>query len=256
MASAGQTKTYGDVDPTLMFTHGTMQNSDTDSVFSGSLTRTAGETVAGGPYAITLGSLAASNYTLNFTGSNSFSIIPATLTIHANDVSRMPDLPNPTLTASYSGFKFADTPSVISGLTLSTSATALSPIGSYAIIPAGANAANYVFSYLNGTLTINTLPDPVTTVTLPNSVQQVSQDPFLNLTTNAGAFPFFTQDDGYADEGGYNGYANTSDILLTNSTHALSSVMHVFGVNFHGGVLLVDPVLAKRFGLKQRYRFN
>ncbi|HJQ48979.1 MAG TPA: S8 family serine peptidase, partial [Gaiellaceae bacterium] len=41
---SGQSKVYGTNDPTLTYTHGTLYNNDTNSVFSGSLTRDTGET--------------------------------------------------------------------------------------------------------------------------------------------------------------------------------------------------------------------
>jgi len=64
-----QGKVYGSADPALTYTHGTLQNEDTESVFSGGLDRDPGETVAGGPYAINQGTLAAgSNYTIDYTG--------------------------------------------------------------------------------------------------------------------------------------------------------------------------------------------
>lgn len=72
-------KVYGTSDPTLTYTIGGdgLVNGDT---LTGSLTRAAGETVAGGPYAIGQGSLAAdSNYAVTFTGGE-FTITPAMLT--------------------------------------------------------------------------------------------------------------------------------------------------------------------------------
>ena len=66
-----KTKTYGAADPALTYTAGGLQFSDTAaSVLTGTLTRAAGESVAGSPYAITQGTLAANgNYSLSFTGS-------------------------------------------------------------------------------------------------------------------------------------------------------------------------------------------
>src|SRR6185503_16120793 len=77
-----QAKQYGNGDPVLTFLTTGLQFTDTGaSVLSGSLVRAPGETVAGGPYAITQGSLVAnSNYTISFTPSV-LTIAPATLTI-------------------------------------------------------------------------------------------------------------------------------------------------------------------------------
>src|SRR2546430_8120226 len=62
-------KLYGATDPALTYTHGALYNGDTDSVFTGSLARAAGENV--GTYAINQGTVSAgSNYTIVFTGAN------------------------------------------------------------------------------------------------------------------------------------------------------------------------------------------
>jgi hypothetical protein len=73
-----ETKVFGSADPTLACTSSGFQFSDTAAtVVTGSLAR-PGETVAGGPYAITRGTLASDrNYTIQFTGST-LTITPAT----------------------------------------------------------------------------------------------------------------------------------------------------------------------------------
>jgi len=79
-----QTKPFGTSDPVLSFSVAGLVNNpllgiaDTQAgVISGALARVPGETAAGGPYAITQGSLATnSNYALGFTGS-SFVIVGA-----------------------------------------------------------------------------------------------------------------------------------------------------------------------------------
>jgi hypothetical protein len=77
-----ETKVYGSPDPVLTYAVSGLQVGDAAaSVLSGALTRTVGEMVAGGPYAISRGTLAAdANYTLAFTG-NILTITQATPTI-------------------------------------------------------------------------------------------------------------------------------------------------------------------------------
>ena len=67
-----QTKMYGQVDPALTYMATGFQFSDTAAtVLAGGLTRAAGEHVAGNPYTISQGTLAAdSDYTIVFTGNN------------------------------------------------------------------------------------------------------------------------------------------------------------------------------------------
>src|SRR5260370_4697684 len=86
------------------------------SVLTGALTRAAGETVAGSPYAISQGTLAAnSNYKIAFTGS-SLAIIPATLTVTASMQTSPYGMTDPALTYATSGFQFTDTvASVLTG---------------------------------------------------------------------------------------------------------------------------------------------
>ncbi len=64
-----ETKVFGSADPVLAYTAGGFQLDDSAAtVLSGQLSRAAGQTVAGAPYAITQGTLAAdSNYTIQFT---------------------------------------------------------------------------------------------------------------------------------------------------------------------------------------------
>lgn len=158
---------YGTTDPILTYhiTSGSLSGTDT---FSGSLARVPGENV--GTYTISLGTLSLPPmYTLTYV-SGTLTVTPATLTITANNQSRPLGTANPAFTASYSGFVAGDDPSVVSGLTLSTSATTTSPAGAYRIVPGGATAQNYTINYVNGTLTItNTLP-PGTPPTPPATV--------------------------------------------------------------------------------------
>lgn len=94
------------------------------------------------------------------------------LTITADDATRPQGQANPVFTASYNGFVLGDTSSVISGLNITSPANASSPTGSYDIIPAGASAANYALSYVNGVLTIT---PAASSTAIPDTVLRVSQ---------------------------------------------------------------------------------
>ena len=85
----------------------------------------------------------------------------------ADPKSRAYGAANPTLTASYSGFKNGETyltSDVTGAPALSTSATASSPVGAYTITAAVGTLAsgNYAFSFVNGTLTVTPAPLTVT----------------------------------------------------------------------------------------------
>jgi hypothetical protein len=158
--NSGQSKIYGLTDPTLTYTHGTLYNGDTDSVFSGTLSRVTGENV--GTYSITQGTLSAgSNYAIVFGSGVPFAITPRSLTVTADAKTKVYGQANPALTLTLSGFVNGDTASVVSGApTLSTAAATGSAVGSYAItvVDAGTlSAANYAFpstAFVGGTLTV------------------------------------------------------------------------------------------------------
>jgi hypothetical protein len=87
----------------------------------------------------------------------SFTVSPALLTVTADNKNRLYGAANPALTASYTGFVNGENASVLSGVpSLTTTANASSPPGSYPIIAAAGtlSAANYGFVFVNGVLTV------------------------------------------------------------------------------------------------------
>ncbi|MGA9777360.1 MAG: MBG domain-containing protein, partial [Verrucomicrobiia bacterium] len=99
------------------------------------------------------------NYTVTTVASSAGVINPATLTVTADDKSRMCGQPNPVLTASYAGFISGEGTNVLTSLAvLSTTATINSTAGEYPITAGGASAANYTVTYADGTLTVIQAP--------------------------------------------------------------------------------------------------
>ena len=87
------------------------------------------------------------------------SIVPAPLTIAADDKNRDASQANPLLTASYAGFVAGETAAVLGGtLSLATAADTASPAGLYSIVPSGQSSQNYAIRYVNGTLTVLLAP--------------------------------------------------------------------------------------------------
>ena len=89
----------------------------------------------------------------------------ATLTVKANDVSRMYGQANPPqLTAGISGYVNGENSAVLTGIpAISTTATLASLPGPYPIVVTQGTlaAANYMFAFVNGTLTVTpTAPAP------------------------------------------------------------------------------------------------
>src|SRR5262249_7715080 len=123
-----KSKLYGASDPALTYTHGALYNGDTDSVFTGTLTRASGENV--GTYAITQGSLSAgTNYNILFTGAN-FTITPRDLTVTADPGTKIYGASDPALTYTHGTLYNGDTDSVFTG---SLGRASGENVGTYAI---------------------------------------------------------------------------------------------------------------------------
>ena len=89
----------------------------------------------------------------------------AVLTVTADSRSRTYAAANPVLTSAIVGFVNGDTQIVVSGApSLTTSATASSPVGAYPIVAdqGTLSAANYSFAFINGTLNITQATPPIT----------------------------------------------------------------------------------------------
>ena len=193
-----QSKVYGTADPTLTdaatgFVDTTVDGVTIDdtaaTALSGQLTRSAGETVSGGPYAITQGTLAADgNYTIRFTGST-LAITSAPLTVAANPQTKVYGTADPALTDIATGF--VDT--TVDGVTIDdTAATAISGqlartpgetvSGGPHAITQGTLAAdgNYTISFTGSTLTIT--PAPLSVTASPQTKVYGTADPALTDT--------------------------------------------------------------------------
>ena len=152
-----KSKTYGDADPALTYTTSGWKYNDTNSLLTGSLTRAPGETVVGGPYAITDGGLSAgSNYTISYTDAN-LTITARPITITAYNQNKKQDTIDPDLTYVIGGSGLVNGDTLSGALTRNPGETA----GSYPIIQGSlAATSNYTVSYVGGTLTITPVVQP------------------------------------------------------------------------------------------------
>jgi len=122
--------------------------------------------IAGGPYTITASATTpdqASPATANFMLTNTGMVSKPVLTVTANNATKVAGAALPAFTATITGFVNGDTIAVVSGApSLTTTATAASPAGTYPIIAAMGtlSAANYTFAFVNGTLTVTAPPPP------------------------------------------------------------------------------------------------
>jgi len=95
----------------------------------------------------------------------SVTVNAAVLTVTANSASRVYGAANPTFSYSVAGYVNGDTSSVVGGSAAeTTSATSTSAPGSYSITfsSKALTATNYIFSYVNGTLTVSQASQTIT----------------------------------------------------------------------------------------------
>ncbi len=98
------------------------------------------------------------NDTVNYESASksvTINVNPAPLTITASNATKVFDAPNPSFTATYSGFVLNQPSSVLTGtLNCTTTATTASPVGSYPITCSGQSSNNYAITYVAGTLKV------------------------------------------------------------------------------------------------------
>ena len=161
-----QVKVYGAALPTLTASYAGFVNGDTSASLTTqptlSTTATAGSHVSGNPYTIVASGAVDSDYTISYATGN-LTITPAGLTITADDQTKVYGAALPTLTASYTGFVNGDTPaSLTTQPTLSTTATAHSDTGVYAITVSGAVDSDYSITLVLGSLSVTAAPLTIT----------------------------------------------------------------------------------------------
>lgn len=155
VTARNKSRTYGELNPVLDAAVGGTAFSD---VLQYTLATAATQPSPVGNYAIVVTLLSNPNYNVTATD-GTLEVVKAILTVTADDASRPFGMPNPAFTASYSGFKLAQTlgtSGVTGAPTLTTTAGVATPVGTHPIVAAAGSlaAANYAFAFVNGTLTI------------------------------------------------------------------------------------------------------
>ncbi|MFH0937980.1 MAG: MBG domain-containing protein [Planctomycetota bacterium] len=150
---------YGVAPLTLSATGGASGNLVTFAVTSGPGTITGNTLTVTGAGTIDIGAYQAGNECYNAgQSSQTLTVTPASLTVTADDQTRVFGAINPPLTVTCSGFVNGDTAAqLICPASATTTATSASSVGTYAIVPSGAVSNNYAFTYVNGTLTVTNL---------------------------------------------------------------------------------------------------
>ena len=183
-----QSKTYGQANPALTVSYSGFINGDNSSSLTVQPTVTVSSTPTSGvgTYQIIVSGASDANYTIVYVN-GTLTVNPATLLVTANDQSRYFGTPNPTLTYYFSGFVNGEDSTVLTSQpSISTTALQTSAPGQYPISLSGGSAANYVFTYQDGVLTIN--PSLVNTITFGSLLTKTYGDPDFAIlaTANSG----------------------------------------------------------------------
>jgi gliding motility-associated-like protein len=261
-----KSRVYGIDNPPLTFTYSGFANNETAGVIDTppSISTTAAITSHVGTYPIDLSGGTDNNYNITLV-SNNLTVTKAPLTITADNKSKVYGAILPDLTASYTGFKNDDTPSVFTTpLTLTTTAASTSPVGSsYTITPSAAVAGDYNITFVVGTLTVTkavltaTAQNATRTYGSPNpgftivytgfvngeSVAQITQgsaSTTANATANVGTYAI-TPANASATNYSFNYVDGTLTITqatlnatAASASRAYGSVEPVFNVNYSG----------------------
>jgi len=209
----------------------------------------AGEssTASVGGYAISAGGGAPNpGYTLSIVNSGTLSVGKASLTVTANNASRLYGDPNPVLSATVSGFVNGETVGTAAGFggsaNVSTTATPTTGVGSVAITPTVGTltASNYNFTTLqNGTLTIG--PAPLTVTANPDTK---TYNGVAYSGGNGVAYAGFVNSETSAVLSGTLSYAGTSQGAKNVGSYVMSPgglSSTNYAVSFVDGLLTITP---------------
>jgi MBG domain (YGX type)/Bacterial Ig-like domain (group 3)/Domain of unknown function (DUF4214) len=226
---------YGGTLPSLTATFTGLVNGDTPASLTAQpgLSTTATARSHAGSYAIAISGASDPDYAINNVN-GTLTITPAALTITADNESMIYGSALPTLNASYSGFVNGDSAaSLTTPPSLSTGATASSPVGTYAILANGAGSSDYAISFVNGILTIT---PAATTTALASSADPSANGQTVTLTATVSLVPVgagqstgtVTFQDGSTVLGtgtvGANGTATITTSALNVGTHLITAV--------------------------------
>jgi hypothetical protein len=184
-------KTYGDSAFTLTTSGGAGTGAITWSSNNACVTvnPTSGQvTINGaGTAVITAAKAGDANYN-ETTAQTTVTVSKKTLTVTADNNSRIYGEANPTLTFTYDGFVLGEDENVLTTKpTASTDATVASSVGTYTIAVSGGASDNYAFSYNPATLTVSQAAQSGFSVTQGASIGKTYGDSAFTLTTTGGA---------------------------------------------------------------------
>ncbi len=173
---------YGEANPEFQFAYSGFKNEDTEECLTTlpTVVTSATPTSSVGEYEITPNGAEAKNYAISYT-SGTLTVNKAPLTVQAEAAERVYGDENPKFTFAYSGFKNEETEEVFTNRPSATTEAGLtSAVGTYDIVPSGAEAQNYDITYKNGTLSVTKAPLAVGIV--DNKREYGEENPAIALT--------------------------------------------------------------------------
>lgn len=173
---------YGEANPEFQFAYSGFKNEDTEECLTSlpTVVTSATPTSSVGEYEITPNGAEAKNYAISYT-SGTLTVNKAPLTVQAEAAERVYGDENPKFTFAYRGFKNDESYEVLSERPYAkTEAIVTSAVGTYDIVPRGAEAQNYDITYKNGTLSVTKAPLAVGVV--DNKREYGEENPAIALT--------------------------------------------------------------------------
>ncbi len=220
-----KTKVYGDANPTLTYNYTGLKNGELESALTTKPFISTNVTVASnaGTYtgAISVSGAASPNYSINYVPAD-FTVTKVALTVTPAGWNKVYGDPNPSLTATYSGWKNNDDVSELDVKPIiSTTVTTSSPVGVYSgsISLSGGSDKNYTFSYKTASVRVTAAPLNVTA----NSQTKVYGDANQTLTFN------------------YSGWKNSdTEAVLNTKPTASTTVTQTSSVGTYTGSITVS----------------
>jgi filamentous hemagglutinin family protein len=187
-----------------------------------------------------------SNYALQASATGAtYTVTPAVLTYTASAASRAYGAVNPTLSGTLTGYKLADTSSVLAGTAAwTTTAVVGSGVGSYAINGSGytlVSGTNYTFAQASGNATAFTVNQAGLTVTAVGATK--TYDGLTYSGGNGVTYSGFANGDSFSSLGGTLVYGGSSQAARNAGTYAITPSGLTDGnyaINFVSGSLVVS----------------
>ena len=192
-----KSKAYGDSNPALSVAFSGFKNGDIQSVLDNipAASTTATSVSNAGSYPIVPSGGSDNNYSFTYVN-GVLTVTKASLTVTAENTTRVYGSSNPVFSITYNGFVNGETASVLATPpSASTVADITSSVGSYPISVTGGTDENYTLAYANGTLTI-TKANQELAFTALTDMSETTDNFSLNAISSSGLPVTFTTEDG------------------------------------------------------------